>query len=165
MQNCTRERRTAAAVSFSWLLAALSCTLLRCLACLKAVALGLLLAVLVPETKTASALRLTAICEALPLDLANGDLLASRLTAARLPGLAGCEAILGLEHFASAGGSCKLFEEVKVFVAKTFGTDAMGFWTLLVIGCCSSILLKVALRSSELVSGCFSICAAGIRAR
>lgn len=65
--------------------------LLRCLACLKAVALGLLPAMLCAETKTASALRLTAGCEALGLakDLANVDLRACTVKAARLPPMAG----------------------------------------------------------------------------
>lgn len=165
MQRCTRERRTAAAVSFAWLVAALSCMLLRCLACLKAVALGLLLAVLDPETKTASALRLTIAIELLPLDRASRDLLASRLTAARLPGLLGCEDILGLEHFAGAWGSCKLFAEVKGSVANTFGTAGTGIRSLPSAGCCSSNLLKSASGSSEVVSGSFSFSSAGIRAR
>lgn len=88
LQDGTRERRTAAATS-SWLSAAQDCILLRCLACLKAVALGLL-AMQCEETKTASALRLTA-CEALFLagDLACAGLLACILKAARLPTLAG----------------------------------------------------------------------------
>ena len=118
--------------------------ILRCLACLKAVALGLLLAVLDPETKTASALRLTAGCEMRPLDWASGDLLASRLTAARLPQLPECEDILGLEHFAGAGSSCRLFAEVRLSAADTFGTVAIGPGVLLSAGSCSSNLLKVA---------------------
>lgn len=93
--------------------------LLRCLACLKAVALGLLLAVLDPEIKIASALRLTAPC--LAEDRASGDLLVCGLMAACLPGLAGWEDILGLEHFAGAGGSCKLLAELKLFAANTLG--------------------------------------------
>ena len=119
MQDCTRERRTAAAISSSRLLAALSCMLLRCLACLNAVALGLLLAVLDPDIKTAFALRLTAPC--LAEDRASGDLLPCKFEAARLPDLRGWEDILGLEHFAGAGGSCKLLAELKLFAAKTLG--------------------------------------------
>ena len=165
VQICTRERRTAAAVSFSWLLAALSCMLLRCLACLKAVALGLLLAVLEPEAKTASALRLIVASELLPLDRASGDLLDSKLTAAQLPGLPGREVILGLEHFAGAGGSCKLFAEVMGSFANTSGTAGNGLGSLLSVGCCSSNLLKMASRSCELVQGSFSFNSAGIRAR
>lgn len=93
--------------------------LLRCLACLNAVALGLLLAVLDPDIKTAFALRLTAPC--LAEDRASGDLLPCKFEAARLPDLRGWEDILGLEHFAGAGGSCKLLAELKLFAAKTLG--------------------------------------------